>query len=107
MPRAIDIIAREDDNLSRSGRAETVSKSIDVGQLRERFREFMASLQSIVAIEEPEDGQFSLTEIQFSAEITASGDFKLLGTGVGIEASSAVTFVLERKWAGSQAKQQG
>jgi hypothetical protein len=41
-----------------------------------------------------------LSEIQFSAEMSAEGEFKLLGTGVGVAANAALTFVLKRKDAG-------
>ena len=42
-------------------------------------------------------GAFQLSEIQFSAELSANGDFKLLGTGVGVSANTALTFVLSRR----------
>lgn len=93
----IDVITREEEHRSRSDRLELVSNSIEVSKLRERFKEFMSSLQSIIDVHTPNDSSFQLNEIQFSAEITANGDFKLLGTGVGVEAKSAVTFVLQRK----------
>jgi len=93
----IDVITREEEHLSRSGKVELVSSTIEVSKLRERFKEFMSSLQSIIDVHTPSDSPFQLNEIQFSAEIAAKGDFKLLGTGVGVEANSGVTFVLQRK----------
>jgi hypothetical protein len=74
-----------------------VTRPLKVNELRDKFKEFMSGLQSIVDVDEAEPGSFRLTEIQFSAEIAANGEFKLVGTGVGLEASSAVTFVLQRK----------
>jgi hypothetical protein len=98
IPETIDVITLEEEHLSRSpDRVELVSSTIEVKKLRERFREFMSGLQAIIAEHTPDESPFQLNEIQFSAEITASGDFKLLGTGVGVQASSAVTFVLQRK----------
>src|SRR6266536_886857 len=97
IPETIDVITREEEHRSRSDRIELVSSTIEVSKLRERFKEFMSSLQSIIEVHAPTDSPFQLNEIQFSAEITANGDFKLLGTGVGVEAKSAVTFVLQRK----------
>ena len=63
-----------------------------------KFVEFMQSLETAFAVPELRTaaGAFELTEIQFSAELSASGDFKLLGTGVGVAANTALTFVLSR-----------
>lgn len=97
--REIQLVAREDDYGSRAA-LDYVTKPLKVAELRERFREFMSGLQSIVDVEEAGAGGFQLTEIQFSAEISANGEFKLVGSGVGVEASSAVTFVLQRKSSG-------
>lgn len=99
----IELITRQDQNESRTDRVRLVSKTLDVSELRDRFEKFMNSLQSIIAVGEDEGGPFRLSEIQFSAEITGNGEFKLLGTGVGIEASSAVTFVLQRDRGDEQA----
>ena len=95
--QTIELITREDENLSRGGRMELISKSLDIGVLREKFKDFMTGLQSIIEVDATEGGPFQLNEIQFSAEITANGDFKLLGSGVGLEAKGAVTFVLQRR----------
>jgi hypothetical protein len=46
-------------------------------------------------------GDFVLDEVSFSAEIGSDGEFKLVGTGIGISASSGVTFTLRRKSAES------
>ncbi|HSH77370.1 MAG TPA: hypothetical protein VLA19_02420 [Herpetosiphonaceae bacterium] len=82
---------------SRSNRTRLVTKALDVGVLREHFQSFMQQLQSIIAINDEHVGPFRLNEIQFSAEITGNGEFRLLGTGVSVEASSAITFVLQRE----------
>jgi hypothetical protein len=79
------------------GEGELISKKLSVGTLRERFKEFMTQLQAIVELGGRETDPFQLTRIEFSAEISANGEFKLIGTGAGVEVSSAVTFVLERQ----------
>lgn len=97
--QTIEIIARETDDYSRSrgDRVELVSEKVNISVLRDRFRSFMAGLQSMIDVDTSGGLPFELDEIQFSAEISANGEFKLVGTGVGVEASSAVTFVLKRK----------
>ncbi len=95
----IVVVTRQDTDESRSDRVRLVTKVLDVAELREHFESFMQQLQSIIAIGDEEVGPFRLNEIQFSAEITGNGEFKLLGTGVGVEASSAITFVLQRQQA--------
>lgn len=93
----IEIMVREDEDESRSNRVELVNKAVDVSVLREKFKSFMSGLQSIIELDAKDEDPFHLTQIQFSAEISANGNFKLLGTGVGIASKSAVTFVLGRK----------
>ena len=92
----LELITRADENFSRGDRLTLVSQALDVGVLREKFADFMAKLQSIVHSDEQRAGAFRLAEIQFTAEIAANGEFKLVGTGVGISATSAITFVLRR-----------
>jgi len=92
----LDLITRVDENFSRGDRLTLVSQALDVGVLRERFADFMAKLQSIVRSDEERAGAFRLAEVQFTAEISANGEFKLVGTGVGVSATSAITFVLRR-----------
>lgn len=101
IPEKIEIITRQDEDEvmgSRgSGVAELVTNSVDINALRDKFKQFMSSLQSIIDVHEAGVGLFQLNEIQFNAEITAKGEFKLLGTGIGIEGSGGVTFILQRK----------
>lgn len=78
-------------------RAELITEEVSVALLRDNFQSFMANLQSMIDVELDKEFPFELQEIQFSAEISANGAFKLLGTGVGIEASSSVTFILQRR----------
>lgn len=93
----IQILTRESDDLSRSGRLELVTQAMPVSELRKRFKEFVSNLQGMIDDETLENSPFQLNEVQFSVEITADGEFKLMGTGVGVQAGSAVTFKLSRK----------
>ncbi|HRI57463.1 MAG TPA: hypothetical protein PK170_10245 [Anaerolineae bacterium] len=76
-----------------------VTEKISVDALRDQFTRFMQSLESAFAVDQVQTahGVFHLSEIQFSAEMSAEGEFKLLGTGVGVAAGAALTFVLTRK----------
>jgi hypothetical protein len=97
--QTIEIITSESEDYSRSrgGRLELISEKVNISVLRDQFKSFIASLQSIIDIDKPNGLSFDLDEVQFSAEISANGQFKLIGTGVGVETKSAVTFILKRK----------
>jgi hypothetical protein len=83
--------------MTRDRRREVVERTVDVAHVRRSFESFLANLRSIIDVDLPRAGEFELDEVQFSAEISANGDFKLLGTGVGLEAKSGVLFTLRRK----------
>jgi hypothetical protein len=83
-------------NTRTRGKREIVERTLDVEAVRNNFTRFLDGLWGLVGDEEPSVGSFELDEIQFSAEISANGEFKLLGTGVGIEASTGVVFTLKR-----------
>jgi hypothetical protein len=96
----ITFVGVEEMATSRGGsELSRVTEKISVDVLRDKFTEFMRGLESAFAVDEVQTahGVFQLSEIQFSAEMSASGDFKLLGTGVGVAAGAALTFVLTRK----------
>ena len=78
-------------------RANIVERPVEVLKVRDNFHRFLSSLKSIVDVDVPAVGQFELDEVQFSAEISANGEFKLMGTGAGVQATSGVTFTLRRK----------
>jgi hypothetical protein len=99
---SLQVVTREDENLSRgssglSDKVELVTKTLDIDKLKQSWTTFVSGLQSMVDTAVDETSSFQLNEVQFSAEITAAGEFKLLGTGVGIQGSSTITFVLQRK----------
>jgi len=96
----ITFVGVEETATSRGGsELNRVTEKISVDVLRDKFTEFMRGLEAAFAVDEVQTahGVFQLNEIQFSAEMSASGDFKLLGTGVGVAAGAALTFVLTRK----------
>lgn len=91
----VEILIREDAGFRR-GNEDVTTVTKTVGELNQNFRAFLRSLQAIVNVEEARVGPFQLEEIEFNAEITVEGGFKLLGTGVGVSGTSGVTFVLKR-----------
>lgn len=97
----ITVVTAQEEVTTRSGAAEVnrVTKQLNVDLLRGKFAEFMESLDAAFGVDElkTQAGIFELDQIQFSVELSASGDFKLLGTGVGVGAGAALSFVLTRK----------
>jgi hypothetical protein len=82
---------------TRDRKRDLVERTVDVAHIRRSFEGFLASLKNIIDVQVPSVGAFELEEVQFNAEIAANGDFKLLGTGVGIEAQSGVSFTMRRR----------
>lgn len=77
---------------------KAVDKSISLDTLQKNFTHFLENLQQIfLEVGQGKVGDFILDEVTFSAEISADGEFKLVGTGVGISATSGVTFTLHRQ----------
>lgn len=74
-----------------------IEDGIPVDKLQQGYARFMDGVRAIISSGNSEVGQFNLEEVSFSAEIGAEGEFKLLGTGVGVSASSGITFVLRRQ----------
>lgn len=95
--RKITIIGPLSDSSRISGARDIIEQEIDVTQLSNNYFIFVESLSNVVDVDSPAIRGFELDEIQFSAEITANGEFKLMGTGVGVEAKGGVTFTLKRK----------
>ena len=73
-----------------------VESTVSVERLNENLGRFLDTLGELLAAGRTSAGEFELEEIGFAAEIGANGEFKLLGTGVGVTGSSAVTFTWRR-----------
>jgi hypothetical protein len=100
--RIVSLPSRSGDRFfGRRGAEELVEEAVSVDKLRQKLGEFLRTIQEMLAEDQPATGAFQLNQIQFSAEISADGEFKLLGTGVGISTGSTITFVLERTTVGS------
>lgn len=91
----LQVITFPEQELSR-GPQDLIIAVFDVAQLREKFKAFLASLHSLVDCEQDSSSPFQLQEVEFSVEISAEGDFKLLGVGTSVGTTGAVKFVLKR-----------
>jgi hypothetical protein len=74
-----------------------VEQAIPLEALQTNFAQFLERLQLIVSVGESRVGDFLLDEVTFNAEISAEGEFKLLGTGVGMAANSGISFKMRRQ----------
>jgi hypothetical protein len=92
----IAVVGYEPEGMSRGVR-DIVTERISVDKLRDKLEEFLSNLQTIVDLKGEETGPFRLEEIQFTAEMTVDGEFKLVGVGVGAETKGAISLVLRRK----------
>jgi hypothetical protein len=70
---------------------------IDVDKLQASMQAFLDNVREIVGVGVSDVGPFRLTEISLSATISADGELKLLGAGVGMGLSGGLNFVLRRK----------
>ncbi|HRJ44266.1 MAG: hypothetical protein KJZ86_18700 [Caldilineaceae bacterium] len=76
---------------------QTVDKAVSVEALSASFNNFINGLRKVLNVEEASVGDLVLDEIEFSVEIGANGEFKLLGAGISANAGSSLTFTLRRK----------
>jgi hypothetical protein len=74
-----------------------VESSVSAERLQAKLTHFLDALAGLLEARETRSGAFELDEVGFSAEIGADGEFKLLGTGVGVSASSGVTLTWRRR----------
>jgi hypothetical protein len=73
-----------------------VESRLTVEQLQGNLGRFLDSVRELLSQQSTQAGPFELDEIALNAEISASGEFKLLGSGVAVQGSSAVTLTWRR-----------
>lgn len=76
---------------------ELVERQIDVGILSGELQSFLSKLSSILTETPKAVGDYELDEIELSAEISASGTIKILGSGIESSLGSGLKFVFRRK----------
>lgn len=96
----IQVVTFENEDLSR-GPKDLITASLDVARLREHLRALVGQLHELVEWDDRPSSGFRLEEVEFSAEITAEGEFKLVGVGTTAGVKGAIKFVLKRERAAS------
>ncbi|WP_204153018.1 hypothetical protein [Leptolyngbya sp. CCY15150] len=78
-------------------RRELIETQIDVGVLSGELQSFLSKLGSILTATPKAIGDYELDEIELSAEVSASGTIKILGSGIESSLGSGLKFVFRRK----------
>jgi hypothetical protein len=85
----------------RRGSADTVRRVVEsqvsIGQLQANLAQFLEAVRGLLAEQSTRAGAFELDEIALSAEISASGELKLLGSGIAVQGGSAVGLTWRRR----------
>lgn len=75
--------------------AETIT--IDARVLKEKMSDFITNLLEVTNdLPVPQNG-YKLSEFEITAEITAQGEFKICGTGIGLEGKGGLIFRFKRE----------
>lgn len=92
----IQVVTLEGEHESR-GVPDIITRALDVEQLHAQLTAFIAKLHDLVTFEEKRESNFRLETVEFSAEISAEGEFKLMGVGGSAGATGTIKFVMKRK----------
>ncbi|MCA9996307.1 MAG: hypothetical protein KDE56_11200 [Anaerolineales bacterium] len=94
MPNTV-LVHTIDTTTHRSGRGGI--KEIDVDTLSNNVNIFLTQIDTILKKSPDEVGSFKLTKFTVSAEVSATGQLLILGTGGSGTATGSLTFEFERK----------
>ncbi|MEM8637711.1 MAG: hypothetical protein AAGG51_02675 [Cyanobacteria bacterium P01_G01_bin.54] len=81
---------------SRSGAAVAKAVQVSVGALQNNMSRFIQLVGSIFQQAETVAGM-ELDEVKLAVDVTADGDVKLMGSGVGLEGKGAIELTFKRK----------
>ena len=87
------VITSDDDVLTR-GRGP---QELDVETLAQNMKDFLSKVEKVLAAAPATTAGFTLTEFEVTAEVTASGQLGLLGTGVEASGKGGMTFKFQRR----------
>jgi hypothetical protein len=77
-------------------RSKVDREAVGVDTLRDRLSEFVQAMHSVISQVEGKVGDWSLDELEVSAEIGAKGSVNLLGTGGEVSAGGGLTLTFRR-----------
>jgi hypothetical protein len=83
-------------SVSPSGMRASAPKPLKVEILENNVNVFVAQMNSILSKAPDSISKFHLDEFTVSVEISASGEFSILGTGAGAEVKGGVEFKFKR-----------
>lgn len=69
---------------------------ISLKKLHGSFTKLRSAMSDVLAEGAAKLGAFELQEVQLAVEITASGEFRLLGSGVSVEGKGGVTLTFRK-----------
>ena len=76
--------------------AESVLKAVPVQVLKTNMGHFFDQLRDILSTGPETIGDFEVSQVEVSAQITGDGQVSLIGSGLKIGVKGGVTFVLKR-----------
>lgn len=79
------------------GSIKNTVRAVNVSTLRENMGQFFDQLQEMLASGKGKIGEFEISQVEVSAQITAGGEVCILGSGMKAEAQGGIKFVLKRK----------
>jgi hypothetical protein len=85
------------DRISARGVGDRMLQKISVAKLRRSFSSLQATVSSIIAEKQADLGAFVLEEIELSVEIAASGELRVLGSGVAVEGTGGLTLTFRKQ----------
>ena len=71
-------------------------QAVSVSAVKKNMEAFFSQLQRIISPAKNKIGEFELSTIEITAQVTGEGKVCLLGTGVKVEAQGGIKFVLNR-----------
>lgn len=79
------------------GSTKKMIKAVGVKELKENIRNFFSQLNEILIIGDDKVGEFTVDQVEVSAQITGEGKICLLGSGAKMSVNGGLTFILTRR----------
>jgi hypothetical protein len=73
-----------------------VETQVSVRQLQANLARFLEDVRALIEDQSTRAGAFELDEIALGVELSASGEFKVLGSGIALEGGSSITLTWRR-----------